>query len=49
MASLNLTRFSDEGPNQVGQFVIKEWVEMAQGEEKEEKSNREKKMRNDLC
>ena len=32
MASLNLTRFSDEGPNQVGQFVIKEWVERSEQE-----------------
>ena len=48
LASLNLSRFSDEGPSQVGQFVIKEWVEIAQSQEELEE-NREKKMRNDLC
>ena len=28
LASLNLSRFSDQGPSEVGQFVIKEWVEV---------------------
>ena len=27
LALLNLTSFTDLGPSQVGQFVIKEWVE----------------------
>ena len=27
LVSLNLSRFSDLGPSEVGQFVIKEWVE----------------------
>ena len=28
LVSLNLSRFSDLGPSEVGQFVIKEWVEV---------------------
>lgn len=33
LANLNLSRFSDQGPSEVGQFVIKEWVEVVdQGE-----------------
>ena len=28
LASLNLSRFSDQGPGEVGQFVIKEWVKV---------------------
>ena len=39
LASLNLSRFSDQGPSEVGQFVIKEWVEVERSGEEEEDNN----------
>ena len=49
LASLNLSRFSDQGPSEVGQFVIKEWVEVAMEDQGELEDNIRKVERKRYC
>ena len=49
LVSLNLSRFSDQGPSEVGQFVIKEWVEVAMEDQGELEDNIRKVERKRYC